>query len=173
VIERREINVRPRARLDFSIPCCSPGQRGITPAFEDGAPHLSAEGTSTPNDSHAAQCRQRLTSRAPVRHWLQLLALDHWRHSRRDRQLESGFCFGHCMLRYIRDGDLDSGTSQSASCPRSSAEPVIKNLDRPLSLPGTSRYFAATPDVGRFRTEADMNRQVRPAASVANDPGSR
>jgi hypothetical protein len=35
---------------------------------------------------------------------------------------------------------------------------------------GTSRHFAATPDVGRFRTEADINRQARPAASVANDP---
>jgi hypothetical protein len=35
---------------------------------------------------------------------------------------------------------------------------------------GTSRHFAATQDVGRFRTEADMNRQARPAASVANDP---
>jgi hypothetical protein len=37
---------------------------------------------------------------------------------------------------------------------------------------GTSRHFAATPDVGRFRTEADMNRQARPAASVASDPFS-
>ena len=33
---------------------------------------------------------------------------------------------------------------------------------------GPSRHFAATPDVGRFRTEADMNRQARPAAPVAN-----
>ena len=39
---------RLRARLDFSIPSCSPGQRGITPAFGYGAPHPSAEGTSTP-----------------------------------------------------------------------------------------------------------------------------
>ena len=39
---------RPRARLDFSIPSCSPGQRGITPAFGYSAPHPSAEGTSTP-----------------------------------------------------------------------------------------------------------------------------
>ena len=36
--------------------------------------------------------------------------------------------------------------------------------------PSHSRHFAATPDVGRFRTEADMNRQARPAAPVANDP---
>jgi hypothetical protein len=35
---------------------------------------------------------------------------------------------------------------------------------------GPSRHFAATPDVGRFRTEADLKRQARPAASVANDP---
>ena len=35
---------------------------------------------------------------------------------------------------------------------------------------GTSRHLEATPDVGRFRTEADMNRQARPAASVADDP---
>ncbi len=39
---------RLRARLDFSIPPCFPGQRGITPAFGYGAPHPSAEGTSTP-----------------------------------------------------------------------------------------------------------------------------
>src|SRR3984957_13412303 len=39
---------RLRARLGFSIPTCSPGQRGITPAFGYGAPHPSAEGTSTP-----------------------------------------------------------------------------------------------------------------------------
>ena len=39
---------RLRARLSFSIPVCSPGQRGITPAFGYGAPHPSAEGTSTP-----------------------------------------------------------------------------------------------------------------------------
>jgi hypothetical protein len=39
-----------------------------------------------------------------------------------------------------------------------------------MSPPGPSRHFAATPDVGRFQTEADMNRQARPAASVANDP---
>ena len=39
---------RLRARLGFSIPPCSPGQRGITPAFGYGPPHPSAEGTSTP-----------------------------------------------------------------------------------------------------------------------------
>jgi len=39
---------RLRARLDFSIPSCSPGQRGITHAFGYSAPHPSAEGTSTP-----------------------------------------------------------------------------------------------------------------------------
>src|SRR6202040_1446594 len=39
---------RLRARLDFSIPSCSPGPRGITPAFGYSAPHPSAEETSTP-----------------------------------------------------------------------------------------------------------------------------
>src|ERR1700692_1434035 len=39
---------RLRARLDFSIPSCSPGQRGVTPAFGYSAPHPSAEGTLTP-----------------------------------------------------------------------------------------------------------------------------
>jgi hypothetical protein len=38
---------------------------------------------------------------------------------------------------------------------------------------GPSRHFVATPDEGRFRTEADMNRQSRPAASVANDRTAR
>jgi hypothetical protein len=42
-----------------------------------------------------------------------------------------------------------------------------------FSLLSISRHFAATPDVGRFRTEADMNRQARPAASVANDPSRK
>jgi hypothetical protein len=39
-----------------------------------------------------------------------------------------------------------------------------------MSQSGPSRHFVATPDAGRFRTEADMNRQARPAALVANDP---
>ena len=46
---------RLRARLDFSIRHGIPGQRGITPAFGYGAPHPSAEGTSTPLNSRAAQ----------------------------------------------------------------------------------------------------------------------
>ena len=36
---------RLRARLDVSIPSAFFGQRGITPAFGYGAPHLSARGT--------------------------------------------------------------------------------------------------------------------------------
>ena len=38
---------RLRAHLGFSIPSSHFGQRGITPAFGYGAPHLSAGGTST------------------------------------------------------------------------------------------------------------------------------
>src|SRR6516165_7719903 len=38
---------RLRARLGVSIPSPHFGQRGITPAFGYGAPHLSAGGTST------------------------------------------------------------------------------------------------------------------------------
>jgi hypothetical protein len=38
------------------------------------------------------------------------------------------------------------------------------------STHGPTRHFAATQDVGRFGTETDINRQARPAASVANDP---
>jgi len=38
---------RLRARLDVCIPSAFFGQRGITPAFGYGAPHLSARGTST------------------------------------------------------------------------------------------------------------------------------
>src|SRR5262249_14455960 len=44
-----------------------------------------------------------------------------------------------------------------------------KALDRKSVLRGRLA-FAATPDVGRFRTEADTNRLARPAAAVANDP---
>ena len=51
-----------RARLGFSIPVCSPGQRGVTPAFGYGPPHSSAEGTSTPMthalpSAHEGFCR--------------------------------------------------------------------------------------------------------------------
>ena len=45
-------------------------------------------------------------------------------------------------------------------------------MRRPMSLIGPSRHFVATPNLGRFRTEADMNRQARPAAPVANGPKS-
>src|SRR5271169_3864005 len=65
---------RLRARLDFSIPSCSPGQRGITPAFGYSAPHPSAEGTSTPM-THALPSAHyggvRLPT--PVHHRLRLL----------------------------------------------------------------------------------------------------
>ena len=33
-----------------------------------------------------------------------------------------------------------------------------------------SRHFATTQHLGRFRSEADINWQARPAVSVANDP---
>ena len=46
---------RLRARLDFSIPSSSSGQRGITPAFGYSAPHPSARGTSTLLNKRAAQ----------------------------------------------------------------------------------------------------------------------
>jgi hypothetical protein len=38
------------------------------------------------------------------------------------------------------------------------------------SGPGTSRHFAAMQRLGRFRSEADMDGQARPANSVENDP---
>jgi hypothetical protein len=46
---------RLRARLDFSIPSRSPGQRGITPAFGYSAPHPECRGDFNPHDSCAAQ----------------------------------------------------------------------------------------------------------------------
>jgi hypothetical protein len=39
-----------------------------------------------------------------------------------------------------------------------------------MSLVGTSRQFAATQHFGRFRSEADMHRDVASTASVADDP---
>src|SRR5271166_6632203 len=60
---------RLRARLGFSIPPCFPGQRGITPAIGYGAPHPSAEGTSTPM-THAlpsAHCEPLRHPAAPGR----------------------------------------------------------------------------------------------------------
>jgi hypothetical protein len=40
------------------------------------------------------------------------------------------------------------------------------------SLPGTSRHFTAMQHSGRFRGEADMDRQAKPAGSVENDPSA-
>src|ERR1700675_4746421 len=70
---------RLRARLDFSIPSCSPGQRGITPAFGYSAPHPSAEGTSTPMihalpSAHYGEVRLL----APDHHRLRLLTFPMW-----------------------------------------------------------------------------------------------
>ena len=42
--------------------------------------------------------------------------------------------------------------------------------NKPMSPCGPSRHFAATQDVCRFRSEADMSRLVRPGQSVENDP---
>jgi len=66
---------RLRARLGFSIPPCFPGQRGITPAFGYGAPHPSAEGTSTPL-IHALPSAHYSGVRLPasVHHRLRLIA---------------------------------------------------------------------------------------------------
>jgi hypothetical protein len=39
-----------------------------------------------------------------------------------------------------------------------------------MSVDGTSRHFAATQDVCRFRSEADVSRLVGPGQWVENDP---
>lgn len=50
------------------------------------------------------------------------------------------------------------------------AKLLLNYLARPgRRFRGTSRYFAAPRQFGRFRSEAGMNRQARPA-SVAKDP---
>src|SRR6266705_5293715 len=41
------LSLTPTSPRDVSIPSTFSGQRGITPAFGYGAPHLSARGTST------------------------------------------------------------------------------------------------------------------------------
>src|SRR5256712_9253466 len=48
---------RLRARLDVCIPSAFFGQRGITPAFGYGAPHLSARGTLTLLDNALLSAR--------------------------------------------------------------------------------------------------------------------
>ena len=66
---------RLRARLDVCIPSAFFGQRGITPAFGYGAPHLSARGTSTLLDysllstrfAYSALASFRMGMRARVR----------------------------------------------------------------------------------------------------------
>jgi hypothetical protein len=39
-----------------------------------------------------------------------------------------------------------------------------------MALSGTQRRFHAVRQLGRFRSEADLNRQARSAQSIANDP---
>ena len=39
-----------------------------------------------------------------------------------------------------------------------------------MTVIGTLRHFTATQQFGRFRNEADMSWQAKPAASVENDP---
>jgi hypothetical protein len=39
-----------------------------------------------------------------------------------------------------------------------------------MSVHGPSRHFAAKRRFGRFRMEADINRQAQPVSTVANDP---
>jgi hypothetical protein len=53
------------------------------------------------------------------------------------------------------------------------AFPAFNNIERDYKLMsafGPSRRFAATQHFGRFWGEADINRQTKPAGSVANDP---
>ena len=66
---------RLRARLGFSIPSSHFGQRGITPAFGYGAPHLSAGGTSTlPIWALPSAHYDEVRLLVSVHHWLRLLA---------------------------------------------------------------------------------------------------
>ncbi|MGH8523949.1 MAG: hypothetical protein ACREXY_06935, partial [Gammaproteobacteria bacterium] len=66
---------RLRARLGFSIPSSHFGQRGITPAFGYGAPHLSAGGTSTlPIWALPSAHYGGVRLLVPVHHRLRLLA---------------------------------------------------------------------------------------------------
>jgi hypothetical protein len=49
------------------------------------------------------------------------------------------------------------------------ADEVIKSR-LPMSLNGPSRHFAAMQHFGRFRSEADMDRQAKRVGSVENGP---
>src|ERR1035441_4387168 len=93
---------RLRARLDFSIPSCSPGQRGITPAFGYSAPHPSAEGTSTPmihalpSAHYAVPKNSRALS--AFRHYV----TDLWRRTLRRRSQKDGFTWKR-MTKLVAD----------------------------------------------------------------------
>src|SRR5882724_12660835 len=58
---------RLRARLDVCIPSAFLGQRGITPAFGYGAPHLSARGTLTLLDNALLSTRFAYSALASFR----------------------------------------------------------------------------------------------------------
>src|SRR5712692_9108785 len=58
---------RLRARLDVCIPSAFFGQRGITPAFGYGAPHLSARGTLTLLDNALLSTRFAYSALASFR----------------------------------------------------------------------------------------------------------
>ena len=133
---------RLRARLGFSIPSSHFGQRGITPAFGYGAPHLNAGGTSTlpiwalPS-AHYGVVRLLV----PVHHRLRLLTFPMrtrsahglWSDTRAPR-----FRRDPCA----RDVALDPGAT---TMPRITALLMLRSTMKTVSAPASSSFRGSLP----------------------------
>jgi len=67
--------------------------------------------------------------------------------------------------------DFDADSCVAGGTHFAIAKILSRQIKRsPMSPCGPSRHFAAKQRFGRFRREADINWQAKPAGSVANDP---
>ena len=130
---------RLRARLGFSIPSSHFGQRGITPAFGYGAPHLSAGGTSTlPIWALPSAHYDEVRLLVSVHHRLRLLAFP----------MRTGGC---CRT-------VDRETSRFPHKERPHMPGSLTTPDRPGARDGASGRVAfrniataSAPGIGNFR----------------------
>src|SRR5262249_33595555 len=133
---------RLRARLGVSIPSSRFGQRGITPAFGYGAPHLGTGGTSTlliwalPS-AHYGEVRLP----TPVHHRLRLLTFPMRTRSAHGLWSEAGYP----RFRrdpFARDVAFDPG---GTTMPRLTALHMLHSTMKTVSAPAISSFRGSIP----------------------------
>ena len=155
---------RLRARLGFSIPVCSPGQRGVTPAFGYGAPHPSAEGTSTP-----------LTHALPSAHYGQVRLL--WAAHRRLRPPAFPARSSQNSARTVQrsPGSRAEGVCACQGLRRRGADPCLAIATRAV-LPSAGRKASAPRSwfspLNGWPALSPANASLRSSRDAAHDSGS-